>query len=157
MPGALANFFRRGNLVALRELALRKTAEEVDDSLERYIADHETAHPWATEERIVVCVRPNEVAPKLVRRGHRLARRFQGSFWVVHVRARPAVTGGHKKEVAPPLRRSRTSSAAMSWSSSGDSVADEIMRFAREKRATFVVLGQSKPAATRQRGDPRSR
>ena len=82
IPGALANFFQRGNLVALRELALRKTAEEVDDSLERIIAGDEAVHPWATEERIVVCVRPSPIAAKLVRRGHRLAKRFQGRFWV---------------------------------------------------------------------------
>ena len=70
--------------MALRELALRKAAEEVDESLERYIAGRATSEESpATEERVVVCVRPGEVAAKLVRRGHRLAHRFRGAFWVV--------------------------------------------------------------------------
>ena len=57
IPGALSNFFRKGNLVALRELALRKTAEEVDESLQDYIDEHEIERPWATEDRVVVCVK----------------------------------------------------------------------------------------------------
>ena len=73
IPGALSNFFRRGNLVALRELALRKTAEEVDESLQDYIDEHEIETPWATEDRVVVCVKAGPIAKKLVRRGYRLA------------------------------------------------------------------------------------
>ena len=152
VPGALANFFRRGNLVALRELALRKTAEEVDDSLERYIADHETAHPWATEERIVVCVRPNEVAPKLVRRGHRLARRFKGSFWVVHVRRRPAVTRSQEAG-PPPLRahsRARRPFRGARWRLGGG--RDHALR---APEASDLRRHGTEPAVTRQRGDPR--
>ena len=57
VPGALASFFRRENLVALRELALRKTAEEVDDFLERIAPDADVLHPWVAEERILVCAR----------------------------------------------------------------------------------------------------
>ena len=86
VPGALANFFRRENLVALRELALRKTAEEVDDFLERIAPDADVLHPWVAEERVLVCVRPGPLAVRLVRRGHRLARRLQGRLWVLHVR-----------------------------------------------------------------------
>ena len=141
VPGALANFFKRGNLVALRELALRKTAEEVDDSLERYIAAHETEHPWATEDRVVVCIRPNEVAPKLVRRGHRLARRFKGTFWVVHVRT-GQLSPSHKKEIRR-LFELTNELGGHAKELSGDSVVDEILRFARQKRATFIVMGQS--------------
>ena len=91
IPGALANFFKRENLVALRELALRKTAEEVDEFLERITQGEEALHPWAAEERILVCIRPNGVAAKLIRRGHRLAKRFQGRFWVLHVRTHAQV------------------------------------------------------------------
>ncbi len=99
IPGALRNFFRRGNLVALRELALRKTAEEVDETLESYLEDHETTAPWATEDRVVVCIKGGSVAKKLVRRGYRLAKRLQGHFWVVHVHTAGETLGGHQREL----------------------------------------------------------
>lgn len=142
VPGALANFFKRENLVALRELALRKAAEEVDETLERFIASDEREHPWATEERVVVCVRPGEVAAKLVRRGHRLARRFKGSFWVVHVRTGEP-SHGDKKQLERLFELTRELGGHF-VELSGDSVADEILKFAMAKRATFIVLGQSR-------------
>jgi two-component system sensor histidine kinase KdpD len=143
IPGALANFFKRDNLVALRELALRKTAEEVDDSLERIIAGAEKEHPWATEERIVVCVRPSPVAAKLVRRGHRLAKRFQGRFWVVHVRT-PGQLGGSGRRQIESLFELARELGGEAEELSADTRGDEILRFAREKRATFIVMGQSR-------------
>jgi two-component system sensor histidine kinase KdpD len=143
IPGALANFFKRGNLVALRELALRKTAEEVDDSLERIIAGDEAVHPWATEERIVVCVRPSPVAAKLVRRGHRLAKRFQGRFWVIYVRT-PGQLGGTGRRQVEGLFELARELGGEAEELTADSVGDEILRFARELRATFIVMGQSR-------------
>jgi len=143
IPGALANFFQRGNLVALRELALRKTAEEVDDSLERIIAGDEAVHPWATEERIVVCVRPSPIAAKLVRRGHRLAKRFQGRFWVVYVRT-PGQLGGSGRRQVESLFELARELGGEAEELSADSIGDEILRFAREIRATFIVMGQSR-------------
>jgi two-component system sensor histidine kinase KdpD len=143
IPGALANFFKRGNLVALRELALRKTAEEVDDSLERIIAGDEAVHPWATEERIVVCVRPSPVAAKLVRRGHRLAKRFQGRFWVIYVRT-PGQLGGSGRRQVEGLFELARELGGEAEELTADSVGDEILRFARELRATFIVMGQSR-------------
>jgi two-component system sensor histidine kinase KdpD len=143
LPGALANFFRRENLVALRELALRKTAEEVDEFLERITAGEEAPHPWATEERVVVCVRPDPVAARLIRRGHRLAKRFQGRFWVVHVRAQGQPDGPERRRVEQLFDLARELGGE-SVELEGDSVGEEILRFARDHRATFVVLGQSR-------------
>jgi two-component system, OmpR family, sensor histidine kinase KdpD len=143
IPGALNNFFRQGNLAALRELALRKTAEEVDEFLETYIAEHEPDHPWATEDRIVVCVRPGNIGPKLVRRGFRLAKRFKGSFWVLHVKTPGQVLAGGRQQI-DSLFALAHELGGETVEVDGDSIADEILRFARERRATFVVLGQSK-------------
>ena len=143
LPGALANFFRRENLVALRELALRKTAEEVDEFLERITAGEEAPHPWATEERVVVCVRPDPVAARLIRRGHRLAKRFQGRFWVVHVRAQGQPDGPERRQVEQLFELARELGGE-SVELEGDSIGEEILRFARDHRATFVVLGQSR-------------
>jgi two-component system, OmpR family, sensor histidine kinase KdpD len=141
IPGALANFFKRENLAALRELALRKTAEEVDDFLERITAGEEALHPWAAEERVLVCVRPNEVAPKLIRRGHRLAKRFQGRLWVLHVRTHAQVGGRDDVERLFALAEELGGEGVEVH---GDGVADEVLRFAREHRITYIVLGQSR-------------
>ncbi|HEY5387510.1 MAG TPA: universal stress protein [Thermoleophilia bacterium] len=144
IPGALQNFFTRGNLLALRELALRKTSEEVDDFLEKYlIDDHKADHPWATEDRIIVCVRPGEQAKKLVRRGYRLAKRFQGHFWTLHVKTPGQVISGGRREIESLFELTRSLGGEV-VEVDGDSVAHEILRFAREKRATFIVMGQSK-------------
>ena len=144
IPGALQNFFTLGNLLALRELALRKTSEEVDDFLEKYLVDeHKTEHPWTTEDRIIVCIRPGEQAKKLIRRGYRLAKRFQGQFWTLHVKTPGQIVGGGRHELERLFELTRSLGGEV-VEVGGDSVAEEILRFAREKRATFIVMGQSK-------------
>ncbi len=77
VPQALANFFRKGNIVALRELALRLTAEEVDEQLQHYMEAHRMPQGKAARESIVVCISPHARALKLVRRGYTLAKRYQ--------------------------------------------------------------------------------
>jgi two-component system sensor histidine kinase KdpD len=141
IPGALANFFKQENLVALRELALRKTAEEVDEFLERITQGEEALHPWAAEERILVCVRPNAVAAKLIRRGHRLAKRFQGRLLVLHVRTHAQVGGRREIEQLLELAEELGGKGV---EVEGEAVAEEILRFAQEHRITYIVLGQSR-------------
>ena len=63
----MRSFFRRGNLLALRELALRRTAEHVDADVQDYRRDHEIEPTWPVAERILVCVRPNPESDRLVR------------------------------------------------------------------------------------------
>src|SRR5271156_6597035 len=72
---ALQNFFRRGNLIALRELALRQVTEHVDRSLENYMAAKDIRETWPVRERLAVCVSANPAAPYLVARAARMARR----------------------------------------------------------------------------------
>ncbi len=136
IPGALQNFFRKGNLVALRELALRKTAEEVDDTLEAYIADHDIGRPWGTEDRVIVCVRPGPVAKKLVRRGYRLAKRFQGHFWVLHVKTPGQLLVHHRRELDDLYELARSLGGDV-VEVDGDSVADEVLRV-RPREARHV-------------------
>ena len=64
------NFFRKGNLIALRELALRRTAERVDAQMRAYMRDHAIGKTWPVAERILVCVGPSPFSPQLVRAGH---------------------------------------------------------------------------------------
>ena len=143
IPGALSNFFRKGNLVALRELALRKTAEEVDETLQDYIDEHEIETPWTTEDRVVVCIKAGPIAKKLVRRGYRMAKRLQGQLFVVHVHTPGETLGRHHDELAELFDLARNLGGNV-VELSGDSEADVILHFAREHRATFVILGQSR-------------
>src|SRR5258707_5451462 len=89
MPGkveqALNNFFRRGNLIALRELALRQVAEQVDRSLENYMAAKDIQKNWAVRERIAVCVSSSPSAQYLIARAARMARRMDSELYVIHV------------------------------------------------------------------------
>ena len=154
---ALANFFRRENLVALRELALRKTAEEVDDFLERIDAGRGRPAPWAAEERILVCVRPGPLAVKLVRRGHRLARAAPG----------PAL-GAPRAHAAPRAGRgdgSWTTSSRSPAPSAGRSSSSRATRWGRRScaspasgtPASSSSASHGGPGSTRSCADRRSR
>jgi two-component system sensor histidine kinase KdpD len=144
IPRALENFFREGNLLALRELALRTTAERVDESLEEYVDDHKIKDPWHTEDRVLVCVPPTPVAKTLVRRGQRLARRFQGSFWTVYVRV-PGVRLKPEEEanLQEAFQLSRNLGGKV-LEVDGESASREILRLAAEHRATHILVGQSR-------------
>src|SRR6202035_4449622 len=82
---ALGNFFRRGNLIALRELALRQVAEQVDRSLSSYLDEKDIQQNWAVRERIAVCISANPRAQYLLARAARLARRLDAELFAVHV------------------------------------------------------------------------
>src|SRR5579862_7958450 len=82
---ALKNFFRRGNLIALRELALRQVAEQVDKTLESYMEQKDIQENWAVRERIVVCISSHPRAQYLIARAARMARRIDAELYVVHV------------------------------------------------------------------------
>src|ERR1700737_3186187 len=82
---SLKNFFRRGNLIALRELALRQVAEQVDRSLESYMEAEDIRKNWAVRERMAVCISSNPAGQYLIARGARMARRMDAELYVVHV------------------------------------------------------------------------
>lgn len=140
---ALQNFFRKGNVVALREMALRRTAEEVDEQLHEYMVEHSMEHGKAARDHILVCIAPRPLATKLVRRGYLLAKRMAGSFTVVHVRL--AGTNPSKKEVAildevAELARNLGGDFVVL---EGESPAEEIVRFSSGSDTTIIVMGQS--------------
>jgi two-component system sensor histidine kinase KdpD len=82
---AMQHFFRKGNLIALRELALRFTAERVVAQMEQYRHVHEIKTLWPAAERILVCVSPSPLASKLVRAGKRMAEALRAKWLVVYV------------------------------------------------------------------------
>lgn len=140
---ALANFFRRGNLVALRELSLRRTAEEVDDDLEQFIAAHDVDKTWGAVDRVLVAVTARQASLKLVRRGYQLARRLDGDLWVLHVRPATALPTQAEQSAVDTIRALAEQLDGSFIEQSDDDVAAAIIEFARGHQATFIVLGQS--------------
>ena len=93
VDAALANYFRPGNLAALRELALLWVADKVDESLQRYMEDHGITAAWETRERVVVALTGAPGGEHLVRRASRIATRAKGDLLGVHVRAGEGLSG----------------------------------------------------------------
>src|SRR5215475_12387603 len=82
---AIRNFFRKGNLIALRELALRRTADRVDAQMQVYMREHAITEAWPTTERILVCVSPSPLSARLVRATRRMAARLRAEWLAVYV------------------------------------------------------------------------
>jgi len=143
VPQALANFFRRGNLVALRELSLRRTADEVDEDLTEFIQDHDVDKTWGATERVLVAVTPRQLGAKLVRRGYRLAKRMNGRFWVLYVRPPGVALSDHEEQILRELTNLTLDLGGEPAEVVGANPAEEIVRFAAEHQVTYIVLGQS--------------
>src|ERR1700720_48439 len=138
---ALKNFFRRGNLIALRELALRQVAEQVDRSLESYMVEKDIRESWAVRERIAVCISGSPKAQYLVARAARMARRMDAELYAVHVDDRPTDEQEEKALVAN--LQFAESLGAKPVRLKGENISDVTAQFARDKHATQVFWGRS--------------
>src|SRR6202047_2512925 len=132
---ALHNFFRRGNLIALRELALRQVAEHVDRSLESYMAAKDIEKNWPVRERLAVCISANPSGQYLIARGARMARRLDAELYVVHVDTGAEHQGPNHKSLGAHLRFAGDLGAKV-VRIKGKGIADTMAAFAREKLAT---------------------
>ena len=139
---ALGNFFRRGNLIALRELALRQVAEQVDRNLETYMATKDIQKNWAVRERLAVCVGSNPHAQYLIARGARMARRLDSEFYVIHVDTGRDNSDESKKSLAANLKFAENLGATVILRK-GMSIADAVSDVVREKHITQVIFGRS--------------
>jgi two-component system, OmpR family, sensor histidine kinase KdpD len=139
---ALGNFFRRGNLIALRELALRQVVEQVDRSLETYMAAKDIQKNWAVRERVAVCVHPNPYAQYLIARAARMARRQDAELYAVHVDTGRDGGVENRKSLAANLQFAESLGAKV-VRLKGNSVADAVAEFARERHITQVIFGRS--------------
>jgi two-component system, OmpR family, sensor histidine kinase KdpD len=139
---ALKNFFRRGNLIALRELALRQVAEQVDRSLWSYMDEKEIRENWNVRERIAVCISSNPRAQFLVARAARMARRMDAELYAIHVDVNRDGDPQSERALAANLQFAE-SLGANPIRLKGDSVADAAAQFVRDKHITQVILGRS--------------
>ncbi len=141
---AIENFFSPGNLAALRELALRHTAERVDDDVRAYMQEHAVPGIWAVRERLMVCIHEGPLGERLVRAARRAAARRRSEWLAVFVET-PGFARRLESEragVAATLRLAEQLGGE-SVSIPGPDVATEIVRYARQRNVTEIVLGKS--------------
>lgn len=139
---SLKNFFRRGNLIALRELALRQVAEQVDRSLESYMDAKDIQENWGVRERIAVCVSGSPSGQYLIARAARMARRMDAELYVVHVIRDFAPREENPKVLEANLRFAENLGAQV-VRLKGRSVADTIADFVRGRHITQVIFGRA--------------
>jgi two-component system sensor histidine kinase KdpD len=144
VDAALGNYFRLGNLTALRELALLWTADKVDEALQHYRAEHDIEGTWETRERVVVALTGGPEGETLVRRAARVAARSSGGeLLAVHVTRSDGLTGADPGRLAAQ-RRLVESLGGSYHQVVGDDVAESLITFARAENATQLVLGGSR-------------
>ena len=139
---SLKNFFRRGNLIALRELALRQVAEQVDRSLETYMDDEDIRKNWGVRERMAICVSGNPAGQYLIARGARMARRMDAELYVIHVDREFGPKDSKDGALAANLRFAESLGATV-VRLNGRSVADAVASFVRTKHITQVIFGRA--------------
>ncbi|MDB5217831.1 MAG: Osmosensitive channel histidine kinase KdpD [Myxococcaceae bacterium] len=136
------NFFRPGNLIALREMALRVTAQAVDAQMRRYKEAHGIEGTWAATERVLVCVSASPSSARLVRGARRLASSLHADWIAAHVEAPSLVMSARERaQVTENLQLARTLGAD-SVTLSGSNGALEVIDFARQRNVTRIVVGK---------------
>ncbi len=144
VDAALGNYFRIGNLTALRELALLWVADKVDEALHRYRESHDIDATWETRERVVVALTGGPEGETLVRRAARIAARTSGGdLLAVHVVRSDGLTGASAATLAEQ-RRLVEALGGTYHQVVGDDVAHSLLEFARAENATQLVIGGSR-------------
>ncbi len=148
VDAALTNYFRAGNLTALRELALLWVADQVDVALDTYRQRHDITEPWEIRERVVVAVTGAPGAEQVIRRAARIAQRSRGELLGLHVRSQQGLRAPGLRDPAPDLlgahRRLLEEVGGTYHETAGGDVAAAMVDFARVENATQIVLGSSR-------------
>src|SRR5215469_15148979 len=143
---ALAHYFSPGNLTALRELALRRTAERVDEQLLTHMQAHAIPGPWAAGERVLVCVSEDPRAAGLVRYAKRLADRLHAPWTALSVESRRTLqlSEEERDRLADTLRLAQALGGEPVTIPGGERrIADDIVAFAHANNVTQIVIGKS--------------
>jgi two-component system, OmpR family, sensor histidine kinase KdpD len=143
---ALEHYFSPGNLTALRELALRRTADRVDEQLLNHMQANAIAGPWAAGERILVCVSEDPRAAGLVRSTKRLADRVHAPWTAISIETRRSLqlTDEQRDRLADTLRLAEALGAeALTIPAVERRIADDILKFAQANNVTQIIIGKS--------------
>lgn len=140
---AIKNFFSKGNLIALRELALRKAAERVGAQMEDYRKEHGVAGVWPVNERILVCVGPSPFSARLVRATRRIAASLKAPWVAVHVETPTdsRLSEPDREQLSQTLHLVEQLGGETA-TISGHSLTDELIYYARSRNVTKIVVGK---------------
>jgi len=139
---AIDQFFRKGNLIALRELALRRTAERVDAQMRGYMEEHGIRETWPAGERILVCIGPNPAGARLIRAGKRMATSLKCDWVVLCVETPGQAISATDREALIQNLQLAQELGAQATTLSGHSVADEVLAYARAHNVTKIIAGK---------------
>jgi two-component system, OmpR family, sensor histidine kinase KdpD len=142
---ATDQFFRKGNLLALRELAMRIAAERVDEQVRAYKDTHAIREVWPTTERILVCVSSSSSGTKLVRTARRLAAQLDAPWMALYVETPDAsrLSCENRQQIGDTLRLA-VRLGAKETTTQGNSVADTVVEYARQNGWTKIIVGRPK-------------
>jgi len=140
---AIQSFFRKGNLIALRELALRRTADRVDAQMRHYMRDHAIPTTWPVAERLMACISPSPHSVGVVRAAKRFADTLRAEWIVAYVEtpAHARRSEADRARVSEMLRLAEQLGAE-TVTLSGQRVSEEILTYARERNVSKIVLGK---------------
>jgi two-component system sensor histidine kinase KdpD len=141
---AIQHFFGKGNLTALRELAMRVAAERVDAQMVNYMRAHAIAGPWPAQDRLLVCINESPVAKKLVRTAKRMAERARMP-WIavnVHTPRTDGLSDEAKDRITEALRLAESLGGETFTLHAESDVAGELLGFARSRNVTRILLGR---------------
>jgi two-component system sensor histidine kinase KdpD len=140
---AVPGFFRKGNLIALRELALRQTAQRVDDQMRTYRRDHGIVRTWPAAERILVCVGPNPASIRLIRATRRMAAGLRAEWVAVYVETplHARLPDSDREALARNLRLVEEL-GGRTVTLTGHVVSEEVLAYARAHNVTKIVAGK---------------
>jgi len=140
---AVQHFFRKGNLIALRELALRVTAQHVDAEMRHYMRDHAIHRTWPVRERLLVCIGPSPSSIRLVRAAKRMAEGLEAEWIVAYVEtpAQARLPQDARDRVAQTMRLAEQLGAE-THTLTGARMSDEILAFARARNVSKIVVGK---------------
>jgi two-component system sensor histidine kinase KdpD len=141
---AVRNYFQPGNLTALRELALRRTAQRVDDQLLSHMQAHAISGPWPAGDRVLVCVSEAINTPSLIRYARRAADRFHAPWTAIYVETARTqrLSDAEHDRIAEYLRLAERLGAS-TITLSGGKIADEVVAYAEANNITQIVIGKS--------------
>ena len=140
---AIQHFFTKGNLIALRELALRRTAERVDQQMEVYRRDHAVIRTWPAAETIMVCVNMKPRGPRLIRAARQMATNLHAKCIAVYVQVprHLRLPQADRDRLVQTLRLAEQLGAE-TVTLTGERVAEELLNYARSRNVTKLIVGK---------------
>ncbi|MGA2191912.1 MAG: sensor histidine kinase KdpD [Nitrospirota bacterium] len=140
---AIQKFFQKGNLIALREISLRRTADRVDEQMRAYMDTLSISGPWAAKERLLVLLSGSPFSERLIRTTRRLAEELKSEWFAVYVEppGNDKFIQENRERVWHYLRLAETL-GAKTVTLSGASIADEVINYAKKHNVTKIVTGR---------------